>query len=249
MCTFFTYLHSYLIPRSLILLFLLITPFVVLSFYLGLLGLSEGLINVSELNRLTWRSTNDSLSLHMITGSVLTSIAPLQFLRSRFQKARVLHRVLGYIVVSLAFLTCIGGIIYIVIHGTRGGLWMNMGFGIYGAFLVLSAFFVVYYARKENLRLHEEWGLRFILLSLGSWFYRVCYGVLIFIDPTCPGHTIDFRGPFDFFMNFAFYLLPLLFLEIYLRVYKMSDTQYRLWIFTLNFFLFIGTYGFYKVLI
>ena len=245
--------YSKIINYSLILFFLLVSPFLYLSWCLGCMGLSEGLQEVSKLNALGWKATNDSLSAHMLVGAFLTLLAPTQLIMTYMKMPLGVHRLLGVFVVVLSGLTSLGGLFYIVLHGTRGGMPMNIGFSLYGVLVILSAFLTARYARNRIFSTHKEWAWRLTILALGSWFYRVCYGIIFFIDSSGPGHSSDFRGPFDLFMNFAFYLPPLLLFEWYLRKiknnYSFHPASVSVTIFLLNVFFVIGCYGFYKKVI
>ena len=58
--------------------------------------------------------------------------------------------------------------------------------------------------------------LRLYALAIGSWLYRMDYGFWVQITDGM-GHTDTFRGPFDYVMDFAFYLPNLVVAELYLR--------------------------------
>lgn len=168
-------------------------------------------------------TSNIAIFLHMILGGVATILAVLQWagpVRARWPRV---HRVAGRVLAPLALLTGIGGLTYIGLRGTIGGWPMNVGFGLYGALMVAAAIQTPRLARAGDYARHRRWGIRLIVLVLGSWIYRVHYGLLYGI--TCSmgeaycgmGSRSDFGGPFDLVMNFAFYLPYLALAEVWIR--------------------------------
>ena len=53
---------------------------------------------------------------------------------------------------------------------------MDIGFGLYGALMVLAAIQTFRYARARSLSRHRTWALRLFALAIGSWLYRMDYG-------------------------------------------------------------------------
>ena len=72
------------------------------------------------------------------------------------------------------------------------------------------------YARARNFQRHREWALRLFVLALGSWLFRVHYGLWFALTDGL-GSTPDLTGPFDRIQVFAFFLPYLVWLEWYLR--------------------------------
>jgi hypothetical protein len=85
-------------------------------------------------------------------------------------------------------------------------------------------------------------------LAIGSWLYRMDYGFwLLFTDGL--GHTDTFHGPFDYFMDFWFYIPNLLVAELFIRRQKVSDRPAVKWLmasalFVATAFLLLATYFF-----
>lgn len=167
------------------------------------------------LNEGAWLS-NLGIYGHIIVGAGLTVLAPLQLIGPLRRRVPLVHKVAGYVTVILAILASIGGLIYIVTQGTIGGPIMDLGFGLYGVLLGLSAIQTVRLARKRDPR-HQEWALRLVVLALGSWIYRLHYTLWYaltggsYIKP-------DFTGGFDIAQTVAFCLPYLLILEIWFRL-------------------------------
>ena len=151
---------------------------------------------------------------HMVLGGLLTALAPLQgmpWVRGRFPR---LHHLNGYIIGFLACATSVAGLFYIGRHGTIGGPIMSVGFALYGVLLLIAALQTIRFARARHPR-HQDWALRLIVLALGSWLFRVHYG--IWEITTGGAYTApDFSGAFDRVQTFAFYLPYLVVLELLL---------------------------------
>jgi hypothetical protein len=89
---------------------------------------------------------------------------------------------------------------------------MDLGFGTYGALLALSAARAWQSAREGRFARHREWGLRLIVLALGSWLYRVHYGLWELATGGL-GRAEDFSGWFDRVQVWAFFAPYLIALE------------------------------------
>ncbi|MFQ6774410.1 DUF2306 domain-containing protein [Cereibacter sphaeroides] len=155
---------------------------------------------------------------HMVLGGLLTLLAPLQLLGVVRRRWASIHRGLGYAVAGLALATGAGGLLYILGQGTVGGPWMSVGFGLYGLLLMLAAVRTVTLARSRDPA-HRAWAGRLVILALGSWIYRMHYGLW---HATTGGLATaeDFSGTFDRVQVFAFYLPYLLLFEILRRLWR-----------------------------
>lgn len=206
---------------GLVALFVAVQGFVWHSMSRGVLGLAgsseaQGRLAGSALS-------NGYIFGHMVFGGVVTLLAVVQsagFVRRRWP---IVHRLSGRVLALSALMTGLGGLGYILLRGTIGGPIMNVGFGLYGILMILCAIQTPRYAMAGDYARHRRWGLRLILVALGSWIYRVHYG--LWYGATCSigpelcgvGASADFSGPFDIIQMFAFYLPYLLLLEWILR--------------------------------
>jgi len=86
------------------------------------------------------------------------------------------------------------------------------------------AFMTVQHARRRERERDWQWALRFFVLAIVSWLYRVHCIALHCIALSCAAQHAttgdlalgkDFRGLFDPIQNFAFFLPYLIALEIY----------------------------------
>ncbi|QBF34089.1 DUF2306 domain-containing protein [Thalassococcus sp. S3] len=209
-------LRPVIAPALLILLVLLTIPFGIYSANFGGNGLSGQLDGLSRFQIDTMPVTNASIFAHMLAGALVTCLAPLQLIGAIRRRWPRLHRLNGYILIVVATLTAIGGLVFISNRGTIGGPLMNMGFTLYGGLMLLSAIQAMRHARARRFDLHMAWALRLFVLAIGSWLYRVHYGLWYALTGGAAS-TAAFTGLFDQIQMFAFYLPYLALLEIWLQ--------------------------------
>jgi hypothetical protein len=159
--------------------------------------------------------TDVALYGHMVVGGLLTLLVPLQLLGPVRRRWPGMHRWTGRAAVALALATAAGGLIYIAAHGTVGGPWMSANFALYGLLLGATAWMAAARARAREPS-HPEWAVRFLVLALGSWIFRVMYGLWV-LSVGEVAMRPDFSGAFDRVAIAAFYLLPLALAEVGIR--------------------------------
>lgn len=159
---------------------------------------------------------NSGIGLHFAAGGLILVLGCVQLLDGVRRQWPVLHRWIGRIYVSAALVAGIGGSAFILAKGTIGGLPMDLGFGLYGVLMVLAAVQAWRHARWRRLEAHRAWALRLFALAIGSWLYRMEYGVWMLLTGGL-GHEPGFTGLFDQVMVFFFYLPNLLVVELYLQ--------------------------------
>lgn len=159
---------------------------------------------------------NAGIGLHFVGGALLLVLGSVQFVETLRVRAPALHRWSGRAYVLGALAAGIGGLAFVAVRGTVGGPWMDAGFGLYGVLVLGAAAGTVRHALARRLDLHRAWAIRLYALAIGSWLYRMDYGFWLLLTDGF-GTAAGFRGPFDYFMDFAFYLPNLLVAEIFLR--------------------------------
>ncbi|MEM9795823.1 MAG: DUF2306 domain-containing protein [Pseudomonadota bacterium] len=147
---------------------------------------------------------NIAIHGHMVLGGVLTLLAPLQLVSVVRRRWPRLHHWNGRIVASAAILTGLGGLIYIVGHGTIGGWSMSFGFALYGLLMIVVALLAIRTAMARSPD-HPLWAGHLVILALASWIYRVHYGLWVGLVGEVATNP-DFTGTFDRVQNWAFYL-------------------------------------------
>jgi len=157
-----------------------------------------------------------AMSAHLATGAIILLLGPVQLIGAVRNRWPRMHRWFGRIYVSTAAVAGLGGLGFIVTKGTIGGAPMNVGFGLYGALMVLAAAQTYRHARARRFEEHRAWAIRLFALAIGSWLYRMDYGFWLLAVHRL-GHRGDFHGPFDVVMAFFFYVPNLALAELYLR--------------------------------
>lgn len=156
------------------------------------------------------------LAAHMVLGAIITVLAPLQIIGPVRRRLPWMHRTAGYVIAAAALVTSLGGLAYIALNGTVGGAMMSFAFAVYGLLLGAAAIRTVQLSRAGRMAQHRRWGLRLFLLAIGSYLYRLHYG-LWYLMTGGYASTERFDGAFDLYMNFGFYLPYLAALELYFR--------------------------------
>jgi hypothetical protein len=157
-----------------------------------------------------------AIGAHMAAGGVLLVLGPLQLMGAVRRRWPAFHRWTGRLYVTAAGAAGLGGLAFILLRGTIGLAPMNLGFGLYGALVVLCAAQTYRHARARRLVQHRAWAIRLFALVVGSWLYRMEYGFWLPLTHDA-GHTGEFRGPVDAVMDFFFYVPNLLLAEAFVR--------------------------------
>ncbi|WP_114952461.1 DUF2306 domain-containing protein [Sphingosinicella terrae] len=162
------------------------------------------------------RLATAGIAAHFVAGAILLLLGPIQLIGAVRRAAPAFHRWTGRLYVASALVAGLGGLAFILAKGTIGGPVMDIGFGLYGALVVAAAIETYRHARARRLERHRAWAIRLFALAIGSWLYRMAYGLWFAIGDSA-GHASDFRGPFDLVMDFAFYLPNLAVAELFIR--------------------------------
>lgn len=163
--------------------------------------------------------SNSSIGLHFIGGALMLLMGSVQFIGINEPRWPRFHRISGRLYVIAAIFASVGGLCFIVFRRCVGGLPMDLCFGLYGVMTLVSAIFAWYYAWKRQITAHREWSVRLYALATGSWLYRLEYGFWIAMTGGA-AMTLDYKGAFDYFMNFGFFIPTAIVAETVLRVRK-----------------------------
>ena len=193
-------------------------------------------------------AATSGIGLHFAAGGIILLLGSIQLLDSVRVRYPVLHRWIGRIYIISSIFAAIGGLLFIVLKGTIGGLVMDIGFSLYGILMFIAAIQTYRHAVARQLDKHRAWALRLFALAIGSWLYRMDYGFWILLTDGL-GHERHFTGPFDYLMAFFFYIPNLLVAEIFIsaRQYKTNPFLRLSASFILLLatgFLLLGTYYF-----
>lgn len=176
----------------------------------------------------TTRLATIGMGLHFIAGGIILILGPIQLVERVRKMYPTFHHWAGRLYVGSALLASIGGIVFIAFKGTVGGTVMNIGFGLYGLLMFITAIQTIRFAMLKQFEKHRAWALRLFALAIGSWLYRMDYGFWIILTG---GYGIGkaFDGPFDQIMSFFFYLPNLLVAEVFIARYQvLKNAIFRL---------------------
>lgn len=157
------------------------------------------------------------IGMHFFAGSAVLLLGPLQFITALRTRHPALHRWTGRVYVLSALAAGVGGLAYLLLKGAVGGPVMQLGFGLYGALTVLAALQAYRHARARRFELHRAWAIRLFALGIGSWLYRLDYGIWLKLVGGIGHARQSFDGPFDLVMDFFFYVPNLLAAELFIR--------------------------------
>ncbi len=164
----------------------------------------------------TTPSATVGIGIHFAAGGLILVLGSIQFIEGLRQRYPALHRWSGRLYILSSLLASVGGLLFILAKGTIGGWVMDLGFAGYGLLMLFAALQTFIKARNRNLEGHRAWAIRLYALAIGSWLYRMDYGFWHAVIGLA-GHGDNFSGPFDYFMDFWFYLPNLLVAELIIR--------------------------------
>ncbi len=165
------------------------------------------------------------MGLHFFAGATLLLLGPVQLIGAVRRRAPAVHRWIGRVYAFAAFAAGVGGLIFIALKGTVGGWMMTAAFAAYGALMVLASAQTVRHAMARNIDVHRAWAIRLFALAIGSWLYRIGYGLFFAImGAEDPGHTATFDGWFDYVMDWAFFVPPLIIAEMFIRARRTGGS-------------------------
>lgn len=157
-----------------------------------------------------------AMAAHLVAGAIILLLGPIQFITRLRHRWPAFHRWTGRLYVLTSAIAGAGGLIFIAVNGTIGGVPMSVGFALYGALVAFAAEETYRNARAGRMDTHRAWSIRLFALAIGSWLYRMDYGFWLLAAHGL-GHLESFRGPFDVVMAYFFYFPNLLVAELFLR--------------------------------
>ena len=162
---------------------------------------------------------------HVFFGALLLIMGPIQFFDKIRTNFKNFHRWVGLFYTLASFMVGFGGIVYLTIMGSVGGLIMTVAFFIGGILVMICAIQTIRYALLGKYLVHRQWATRLFAIMLASWMYRIEYA-FIKIGLHDWGTNPDHSGPLDNFMSFAFYIGPLIGAEIVIRAKDIHHTLF-----------------------
>lgn len=118
-------------------------------------------------------------ALHMLSGILFISLAPLQFVK-RFRIKRLgLHRQLGRVLVGCALISGTYGLISAIVLPAFGGLPSEAAAWFFGPLFLFAIVRAFWCARNKKITQHRQWMIRAFALGLGVGTQRIILIILM----------------------------------------------------------------------
>ncbi|WP_421786345.1 DUF2306 domain-containing protein [Hyphobacterium sp.] len=170
-------------------------------------------------------------NLAFISHALLTAVVciggTLQLMPPVRRRFPALHRWTGRTYLTVGAFLAIGGIWMIWVRGTQLTLTGAWGTTINGLMVLVTIGVAYHFARKRDIDRHRRWAMRTFILLSGVWFTRLGYMAWAILTGGA-GMSRSLDGPFDLFIAFGSYLVPLAVLEIYLAASDSHSRTFKL---------------------
>ena len=159
---------------------------------------------------------------HVLMAGLITSSGALQLFPQIRARAMTFHRWNGRLYIVTAFLMALGGLWMIWVRGTYLTLSGAVSSTILALLIMVFATMTVREGMARRIHAHHRWALRTFLVVNAVWVQRLGYMAWMIMarGPVGVGDHMD--GPFDYFLDFGKFVIPLAVLEIYLRARDQS---------------------------
>ncbi len=172
---------------------------------------------------------NFAVSFHVLVAILIMTAGIVQLIPHIRQRCPHFHRWTGRFYISAAILTSIAGLYLIWIRGgTAGDFTQHLGLSGDALLIIVFAILTLYFAINRKLLEHRRWALRLFMVVNAVWFFRIGLMLWFTVHQAPVGiDTETFTGPFLSFLSFADYLIPLAFLELYLRAQESRSAIFQ----------------------
>ena len=170
-------------------------------------------------------------NLAFISHTLLTAVicigGTMQLMPPVRKRFPALHRWTGRTYLTVGAFMAIGGIWMIWGRGSRLTEIGGWGTTINGLMALVSIAIAFYFAKRREIDRHRRWAMRTFILLSGVWFTRLGYMAWAILTGGA-GMSRSLDGPFDIFIAFGSYLLPLAVLEIYLAATDSRSSGFKI---------------------
>ncbi len=174
---------------------------------------------------------NIAVVAHVVFAAIITVGGLIQLFPIVRQKIPSLHRWNGRLYVATAMIMSLTGAFMVITRHDQvaGDLFGHVAIMINAAIIMLCAVNAFRMARLKQFAQHRIWALRLFIAVSGVWMLRVglmawlmVHGKPVGFDP------VSFTGPFLNVLYTLVYIVPLLFLEVYLRAQSSGSVPQKL---------------------
>jgi hypothetical protein len=154
---------------------------------------------------------------HMVFAVVISVSGVLQLLPALRRRAPHLHRWNGRLFLTSAMVLALGGLHLVWVRDATMALSASLGVSLNAVLILAFGALALRAARAGNYAAHSRWALRTFMVAGGVWFQRLGYMAWMLLNQGPVGMTDNLDGPFDMFLSFGAYLVPLCVAELYIR--------------------------------
>ncbi|MEO8172323.1 MAG: DUF2306 domain-containing protein [Sediminibacterium sp.] len=184
---------------------------------------------------------NIIFGIHLALAAVITIGGPLQLIPNIRQRTPKFHRILGRIYIVSAFIIALAGLYLTWVRGGVGDTFSALFISGNAIIIMACAFNAIKYAVARNIRVHNQWALRLFVAVSGVYFFRIGLMLWLAIFRRPVGFDPEtFSGPFLIGLGIVVYILPVFFVELYLRAKNGKSIVFKI---ALTIFLILLTLG------
>ncbi len=136
-------------------------------------------------------AATSGIGLHFAAGGIILLLGSIQLIEPVRVRFPAFHRWVGRVYLLASLFAGLGGLVFIFLKGTIGGIVMDIGFGLYGILMLVAAIQTYRHAVARNLDKHRAWALRLYALAIGSFLYRMDYGFWIMLTDAWGKSDVD----------------------------------------------------------
>lgn len=190
---------------------------------------------------------NLAFAAHALLAVIIAFGGAMQLIPKLRKIAPTLHRWNGRLFMLTVFFLSITGLYMVWFRETPTVMIANLAITLNALLILAFGWLSLRTAMKRDIAAHRRWALRLYLVSNAQLFTRVGLFAWLIVAQGPVGMGANFDGPVVIFWSFGCYLVPLLILELYLRIKQNSSSQRKLALAAVLFFsatlTAIGTFG------
>lgn len=164
---------------------------------------------------------------HALLAAVVVLTGALQLVPQLRSRAISVHRWNGRVFIVAALCVSAGGLYMVWIRHSTPSVAAAIGVSMNALLVVVFSALAWRAAIRRTISSHRRWALRAYVAANGVWFQRVGVFAWIVLNRGPVGMTRGMNGPFDYFWFYAYFILPLLILELYLHASARAGTRHR----------------------
>lgn len=154
---------------------------------------------------------------HIVFAVTISVAGAMQLLPALRRRAPAVHRWNGRMFLTSAAVLAVGGLHLVWVREATLGITAAVGVSLNAILVLAFGGLALSAALRRDYAAHGRWAVRTFMVAGGVWFQRLGYMAWVILNQGPVGMTKRLDGPFDTFLSFAAYLLPLAIAELYMR--------------------------------